>query len=83
MDQGSFTDNDGKHIDNGQFFVAFDSGKFSGETCDRTITALIASITEQEDARLPNARRDANMVHFAKHGLSIGTALYEALKGLA
>ena len=83
MDQGSFTDNDGKPIDNGQFFVAFDSGKFSGETFDRTITALIASITEQEGARLPNARRDANKVYFAKHGLSIGTALYEALKGLA
>ena len=52
MDQGSFTDNDGKPIDNGQFFVAFDSGKFSGETFDRTITALIASIAEQEDVRI-------------------------------
>lgn len=80
MDQGSFTDNDGKHIDNGQFFVAFDPGKFSGETFDRTITALMASITQQQGARLPNARREGNKVHFAKHGLSIDIRLYETLK---
>ena len=83
MDQGSFTDNDGKPIDNGQFFVAFDPGKFSGSTFDQTLKALVASITEQEGARLPNARRDANKVHFAKHGLSIDSALYEALKVFA
>ena len=29
-DQGSFTDDDGTPIDNGQFFVAFDPGKLSG-----------------------------------------------------
>ena len=83
MDQGSFTDNDGRPIDNGQFFVAFDPGKLSGETFDRTITTLVASITEQEGARLPNARREANKVHFAKHGLSIDIVLYETLKGFA
>ena len=83
MDQGSFTDNDGKPIDNGQFFVAFDPGKFSGKTFDRTITALVASITEQEGALLPNARREANKVHFAKHGLSIDAVLHETLKGFA
>ena len=83
MDQGSFTDNDGKPIDNGQFFVAFDPGKFSGETFDQTITTLMASITEQEGARLPNARREANKVHFAKHGLSIDAVLHETLKGFA
>ena len=83
MDQGSFTDNDGKPIDNGQFFVAFDPGKFSGETFDRTITTLVASITEQEGARLPNTRREANKVHFAKHGLSIDAVLHETLKGFA
>ena len=83
MDQGSLTDNDGKPIDNGQFFLALDLGTFSGESFDRTITALIASITEQEGARMPNARRDSNKVHFAKHGLSIDAALYETLKGFA
>ena len=83
MNQGSFTDNDGKSIDNGQFIVAFDLGTFSGETFDRKITALIASITEQEGARLPNAWRDANKVHFATHGLATDVALYEALKGFA
>ena len=83
MDQGSFTDNDGKPIDNGQFFVAFDPGKFSGSTFDQTLRVLVASITEQEGARLPNARREASKVHLAKHGLSIDTALYETLKGFA
>ena len=82
-DQGSFTDNDGKPIDNGQFFVAFDSGKFSGGGFDQTITKLITSITEQDGARLPNARREANKQQLAERGIPIESELYAALKGLA
>ena len=82
-DQGSFTDNDGKPIDNGQFFVAFDSGKFSGGGFDQTITKLITSITEQDGARLPNARREANKQQLAERGIPIESEIYAALKGLA
>ena len=82
-DQGSFTDNDGKPIDNGQFFVAFDSGKFSGGGFDQTITKLITSITEQDGARLPNARREANNLRLAQQGIPIESDLHETLKGFA
>ena len=67
-DQGSFTDDDGKPIDNGQFFVAFDPNSFSGGNFDQTIDTLVSSITEQEGARLPNARREANKQHLEKLG---------------
>ena len=82
-DHGSFTDDDEKPIDNGQFFVAFDPDKFSGGTFDQTITKLVASITGQEGARMPNARREANKLHLAKHGLLMEPELHETLKGFA
>ena len=82
-DQGSFTDDDGKPIDNGQFFLAFDPGKFSGGSFDQTIAALVAAITEQDGARLPNARREANKLCLAKQGISIEHELLETLKGFA
>ena len=82
-DQGSFTNDDGKPIDNGQFFIALDPQKFSGGTFDQTITALVASITEQDGARLPNARREANKQQLAERGIPIVSELYAALKGFA
>ena len=82
-DQGSFTDDDGKPIDNGQFFVAFDPGKFSGGSFDQTIAALVASITEQDGARLPNVRREANKRQLAEQGIPIEVELVETLKGFA
>lgn len=82
-DQGSFTDDDGTPIDNGQFFVAFDPGKLSGGSFDQTIAALVASITEQDGARLPNARREANKRQLAEQGIPIEVELLETLKGFA
>ncbi len=80
-DQGSFTEQDGKPIDNGQFFIAFDPEKFSGGTFDTTISAMVASITEQEGARLPNARREANKLRLTREGMPIEDDLYARLKG--
>ena len=82
-DQGSFTDDDGTPIDNGQFFVAFHPGKLSGGSFDQTIAALVASITEQDGARLPNARREANKRQLAEQGIPIEVELLETLKGFA
>ena len=79
-DQGSFTDDDGKPIDNGQFFVAFDPGKFSGGSFDQKITALVASITEQDGARLPNARRSKNKKRLTREGLTLELELYRKLE---
>ena len=47
------------------------------------IAALVAAITEQDGARLPNARREANKLCLAKQGISIEHELLETLKGFA
>lgn len=82
-DQGSFTEDDGKPIGNGQFFVAIDPGALSGGSFDATIAALVASICDQEGARLPNARREANTRRLSVEGLVIEDALLERLRGFA
>jgi hypothetical protein len=41
LQQGSFTDNDGQPIDNGQFFIAIDPQGFSGGGFDATIQQLM------------------------------------------
>ena len=46
-DQGSFMKNDGKPIDNGQFFIAFEPQIFSGASFYQTINKLITSFTGQ------------------------------------
>jgi len=83
LQQGSFTDNDGQPIDNGQFFIAIDPQGFSGGGFDATIQQLMTSITEQEGARLPNARRDANKRRLAVEGLEIEAGLLARLQAFA
>lgn len=82
-DQGSFTEDDGRPIDNGQFFVAFDPQALSGGSFDATIAALVASITGQDGARLPGARRVANTARFTAEGLLIEADLLTSLRGFA
>lgn len=82
-DQGSFTDNDGVPIDNGQFFIAIDPQAFSGGSFDATIARLVMSITEQEGARLPNARRTANKLRLATEGLFVDDGLLATLRAFA
>ncbi len=78
-DQGSFTDDDGRPIDNGQFFVAFNTNKLSGGTFNKTISKLVASITDQPGARLPNARRVENKKRLKNQGIRIEKELLETL----
>ena len=78
-DQGSFTDDDGRPIDNGQFFVAFNANKLSGGTFNKTISKLVASITDQPGARLPNARRVENKKRLKNQGIRIEKELLETL----
>lgn len=82
-DQGSFTENDGRPIDNGQFFLALNPDMFSGGTFAATIAALAGSITAQEGARLPNARRTANQQRLSREGLAIEADLLERLRAFA
>jgi len=80
---GSFMANDGKPIGCGQFFIALQPGGFSGGDFAKQVAALAKSITGQEGARLPNAKREANQKRLAKEGLPIDRALYDRLKGFA
>lgn len=82
-EQGSFTDNDGRSIDNGQFFIAIDPGTLSGGTFDATVARLVQSITDQEGARLPNSRREANIARLSVEGLEIDDALLARLRAFA
>lgn len=77
---GSFMANDGKRIGCGQFFIAIEPNLFSGGAFAKQVTALVKSITAQEGARLPNARRTETARRLAKEGLPISKALYERLK---
>ncbi len=80
---GSFTEDDAKPVGAGQFFIALDPGAFSGGLFHRQIKALIKSIVTQPGARLPNARREANIKRLLKEGLKLDRALYEKLRGYA
>lgn len=82
-DQGSFIDDDGRPIDNGQFFIAINPDLFAARTFARTVDALMRSISDQEGARLPNSRRDANRVRFGREGLEIDAGLLARLRNLA
>lgn len=78
---GSFTDDDGLPISNGQFFIAIDPQKFSGGLFGHRIAALIESILCQEGARLPNQRREENKTRLMQQGLKLDEALYQRLAG--
>jgi (2R)-3-sulfolactate dehydrogenase (NADP+) len=80
---GSFQANDGKPIGCGQFFIAIEPGMFAGGAFAKQVTALVKSITAQEGARMPNARRAANIKRLSKEGLAIDKALYERLRSFA
>lgn len=76
---GSFTENDGKMIGCGQFFIALEPTVFSGGLFSKQINALIHSIRVQDGARLPNERRVENAKRLAKEGLPIDKDLYDRI----
>jgi (2R)-3-sulfolactate dehydrogenase (NADP+) len=82
-EMGSFMDNDGLPVGCGQFFIALEPKVFSGGLFDKQIERLVASITSQPGARMPNARREENQKKLLKKGVPIQKALYDRLKGFA
>lgn len=83
LEMGSFMDNDGLPIGCGQFFIALEPKVFSGGLFDKQIERLVASITGQPGARMPNSRREENYRKLMKSGIPIDKALYEKLKSFA
>lgn len=82
-DMGSFTEEDGRMIGNGQFFIAVEPEKFSGGLFAPQIRALCDSITAEPGARLPNARRVQNRARSAAEGMQIDDDLLARLRGFA
>ena len=80
QEMGSFMENDGLPIGCGQFFIALEPKIFSGGLFEKQIERLMASITAQPGARLPNSRRQDNIKKNLKNGLTIDKDLYEKLK---
>jgi len=82
-EMGSFQENDGKPIGCGQFFIALEPEMFSGGTFHRQVKALAKSITAQQGARLPNARRMETRKRLTREGLPIARDLHDRLKSFA
>ncbi len=55
----------------------------SGGTFDETISELMASITEKDGTRLPNARRQENCQRLMREGIPIEKELFETLRPFA
>lgn len=79
-EQGSFTEQDGRMVGCGQFFIAIEPRMFSGGAFDAQVKALTKSITAQPGARLPNARREANIKRLSKEGIPIERDLHDLLQ---
>src|SRR5262245_48267101 len=60
---GSFTDDDGRAIDCGQFFIALDPATFSGGMFEKQVKKITKLILTQDSARLTTARRQASITH--------------------
>ena len=67
-----------------QFLIAIDPDAFSGrEHFLKRVEAIMASITSQESARIPGARREAMREQAAEKGLSVPANLVEEVKAIA
>jgi (2R)-3-sulfolactate dehydrogenase (NADP+) len=80
LEMGSFMANDGLPIGCGQFFIALEPKVFSGGLFDKQIERLIASITAQPGARMPNSKREESQKKLMKSGVPIDKELYERIK---
>jgi len=77
----SFFTTDGDPPSVGQFLIAIDPNAFSGRDHFLTrVEAIMASITDQEGARIPGARREALRKTAAQKGLSVPAKLVEEVK---
>ena len=77
----SFATNDGGPPNTGQFFIAIDPTRFSGDAFAQRIGDLLDAIRSQDGARLPGSRRIAARTEVPARGVVAPTALYERIKG--
>jgi (2R)-3-sulfolactate dehydrogenase (NADP+) len=82
-DMGSFTEDDGRPIGCGQFFIALDPKIFAGGVFAKQMGKLVHSIVSQKGARLPNARRAENVERLSREGLTLEREIFDRLSGYA
>ncbi len=76
--------NNGKPMDLGQAFLVIDPGALAGnERYFERVETLIAAMLEDEEVRLPGARRVENVARAAKEGIEIPAELEKQLRTLA
>ena len=76
--------NNGKPMDLGQAFLVIDPGALAGdERYFERVETLITAMLEDEEVRLPGARRVENTASAAKEGIEIPAELEKQLRTLA
>jgi (2R)-3-sulfolactate dehydrogenase (NADP+) len=76
--------NNGKPMDLGQAFLVIDPAALAGsDAYFERVETLIAAMLEDDEVRLPGARRIENMARAAKEGIEIPAALEKQLHVLA
>lgn len=65
----------------GQCFIAIEPSGLSGGTFEASMERLAASISDQEGARLPGARRAENRARIEAGGVAVDDALLERIAG--
>ena len=71
LDASPFSGPKGGPPGTGQFFIAVDPTAFAGDAFGPAMARLAESISEQEGARLPGARRAANRARTEAEGVSV------------
>jgi len=66
----------------GQFFIAIDPGATSGGLFAERLADLVASIRDQDGARLPGDGRRACRIRAARDGVAVNAALLEKVRAL-
>ena len=78
----SFFDDKGGPPNMGHVLIAIDAEKLSAGAFDSRMSALLAALAAEPDARLPGTRRLANRARAAAEGVTITPALHEEIRAL-
>lgn len=80
IDASPFSGPKGGPPGTGQFFIGVDPAAFGADHFAASMDQLAKSITEQEGARLPGARRAANRFRIEREGVMVDDALMDRIK---
>jgi (2R)-3-sulfolactate dehydrogenase (NADP+) len=79
LDASPFSGPKGGPPGTGQFFIGIDPAGFAGDAFGPAIDRLTQSITEQQGARLPGARRAANRARIEAEGVAVPQDLLDRI----